>query len=231
MNRRYRIALIAASVVLAVHPQSSPKSVLGQGWGLDHVVIGLSDPLAAKEIFSTRLGFSVVPGIKFPAAGFENGSILLPPGYIELVWPYQKLTDQKGRLAEMIRLGGGILGYNIDVSPVAETAAVLRGLGLTVTLPPSKGTLHPDGKEEPGPWQFVSISEEDTLKVPVGVPGGPEVGFLEYQDNAGVPIKPDKFKLLSEQFERYLPDARRLPGDFYANTARRLASVWVAFPV
>jgi hypothetical protein len=229
MVLRTRTLLFTALVISAAHAQSLPKSVLGEGWGLDHIVIGLSDPLVANDTFGAKLGFSVLSGIKFPTDGLQNAAIVMFPAYIELIWPYQKLTNQKGRLAERIALGGGPGEYNIDVSPAAETAVTFRGLGLTVTLPPSKTTLGPDGKEQPGPWQFVGISAEDTVKVPVGVPGGPGVGFLEYRNNAQH-LAPDRLQSLRERLERDAPDARRLPGEFHANTARRWVSVWVAVP-
>src|SRR5580658_7824991 len=107
MVLRYRIALFTALVISAAHPQSLPKSILGEGWGLDHIVIGLSDPLVAKDTFGAKLGFSVLPGIKFPADGLQNATIAMLPAYIELIWPYQTSTNQKGRLAERIGLGGG----------------------------------------------------------------------------------------------------------------------------
>lgn len=231
MVLRYRIALFTALVISAPHAQSPPKSVLGEGWGLDHIEIGLSDSLVANDTFGAKLGFSVLPGIKFPADGLQNATIAMamPPVFIELLWPYQKSTNLKGRLAERIGLGGGPAEYNIDVSPAAETAATLRGLGLTVTLPTSLTILGPDGKEQPGPWQFVRISKEETDKVPVGVPGGPGVGFLEYRNNAQR-LAPDRLQSLRERLERDAPDARRLPGEFHANTARRWVSVWVAVP-
>jgi hypothetical protein len=232
MLARCRIALLTLFVVSAAQAQSVPTSVLGKGWGLDHILIGLSDPAVAKETFGTKLGFSVVHGTRFPAPGLEQAIIQLPQAYIELLWPYQKPTKPVGLsaklIAKRIESGGGPAAYNIDVSPASETAAILRGLGLMVTLPPST-RISSEGKEEPGPWQSVTISTEDTYKFLVGVPGGLGVGFGEYRDNPNH-LGSDRFRLMREEAEREVPDAKRSPGEIHANTARKLVSVWVAVP-
>jgi glyoxalase-like protein len=138
MLARCRIAQLTLFVVSAAQAQRVPTSVLGKGWGLDHILIGLSDPAVAKETFGTKLGFSVVHGTRFPAPGLEQAIIQLPPAYIELLWPYQKPTKPVGLsaklIAKRIESGGGPAAYNIDVSPASETAAILRGLGLTVNI-------------------------------------------------------------------------------------------------
>jgi hypothetical protein len=102
----------------------------------------------------------------------------------------------------------------------------MRRLGLKVSLPPSNTRLV-NGKEEPGPWQFITMSPEDQQRFPLGVPGGPGVGFLEYRDNADR-LTPRDAQARRERAEREVPDARRPPGEIHSNTARTLRSVWVA---
>jgi hypothetical protein len=105
----------------------------------------------------------------------------------------------------------------------------MRRLGIKVSLPPSRTTRTPDGKETPGAWQFVAIDPEDKAAGILGVPGGEGVGFLEYRNNPDH-LKPERFQSTRERAERENPDPRRLAGEIHANTARKLRSVWVAVP-
>ncbi len=63
------LSLAAAQTPAADHP----SSVLGDGWGLDHVLVGLADPRAVKDVFAAKLGFTPHAGIKFPGLGLERG--------------------------------------------------------------------------------------------------------------------------------------------------------------
>ena len=85
--KSYAALLLSVPGFLAAQ---SKLSVIGEGWGLDHVIIGLSSPDAAKDVFNTNLGFAPLPGNKFPAAGLQDAIIPLAPAYIELMWLYQK---------------------------------------------------------------------------------------------------------------------------------------------
>jgi hypothetical protein len=210
--------------------QTNP-SVVGSGWGLDHVIIALPNPSAVKDVFGTKLGFTPFGGNKFPGLGLEQALIRLPPAYVELLWPYQKPTDARNSdpVVKMAETGGGPVSYNIDVSPVDQAADAMRRFGLRVTLPPSKTLRTPDGKEVPGNWQFINIDPQDQAAAIVGVPGGAGVGFLEYGNNSDF-LKPDRFQRARERAEREFPDPRRSAGEIHANTARKLRSVWVTVP-
>src|SRR5580658_7924081 len=215
--------------VPALTAQSNP-SVVGNGWGLDHVIIGLPNP-AVKDVFAANLGFTPFDGNKFPAQGLAQAIIALPPAYVELLWPYQKPADadSSDSLVKKAEAGGGPASYNIDVSPVEQAADAMRRFGLRVTLPPSRTTRTPDGKEAPGNWQFIGIDSQDRDAAILGVPGGAGVGFLEYRNNSDR-LKPDRLQSMRERAEREVPDPRRLAGEIHANTARKLRSVWVAVP-
>ncbi len=230
--------VVAFLVVLAGAIQAQSQSFIGKGWGLDHVIVVQRSSGEARQTFGAKLGFSIVPGNQFPDQGLENGPILLPPAYLELMWVYDSAKAESASkaagpagLAWMLhRLheqAGAILSYNIDVSPIEEAASFLRNRGINVTLPPSPTTLR-DGKQQPGPWQFLRISYGDgQAGPPAGVPGGDRVGFLEYRDNSDR-LTQDRLRRAQERTEREVPDPRRKPGEFHANTARKLESVWVA---
>lgn len=207
----------------------SPPPVIGTGWGLDHVIVALRGSEVVKQVFEARLGFSALRGTKFPSLGLENAIIPLPPQpYIELMWVYQEPAPGARPLAALVRrkiaMGGGPVAYNLDVSTAEQAADAMRQLGLRVNLPPSPTTRTPDGKETPGQWQFVDIDPRDQAAQPLGVPGGPGVGFIEYPNNS------DDFQGALDLANREVPDPRRSPKEIHANTARSLLSVWVAVP-
>jgi Glyoxalase-like domain len=219
-------------LVAAYSVAQNRPSVIGEGWGLDHIIFGMPNAETVEDIFGTKLGFSPVPGNRFPGQGLEQAIVSLPPAYLEFLWPYQKPTDADeltARLLQKVGAGGGPFSYNIDVSPVQQATNTMRRLGISVTLPPSRIRRTPDGKEAPGAWQFISIDSDDQKAHPFGVPGGPGVGWLEYTDNADR-LTPDRFRRSREQAEKAVPDLRRLAGEIHPNTARKVLSVWVVVP-
>jgi hypothetical protein len=219
---------LCLTVVPALTAQINP-SVIGSGWGLDHVIVAVPDPGAVKDVFGAKLGFTPFAGNKFPSAGLDQAIIGLPPAYVELLWPYEESKDAANPVRKKAEAGGGPAAYNLDVSPVEQAADAMRRLGLTVTLPPSGTTRTPDGKEQPGPWQFIGIDPQDQAAAISGVPGGTGVGILEYRNNSDR-LTPERFQIMRERAERENPDPRRLAGEVHANTARKLRSVWVAVP-
>ena len=190
VNRRLALvglqaAILSLGLFVAVEGQNASQPIIGNGWGLDHVMIGQKSFEALKKIFDTQLGFTLRRGTKFPSDGLENSIIPLPPAYIELLWVYGPAVEPGDAQSKEIRrkaAEGEVIGYNIDVSPIQRAADLLGRLGLTITLPPSITRLV-DGKEEPGPWQFLDISSEQSARPPLGVPGAYDVGFLEYRNH------------------------------------------------
>ena len=233
-----KIIPLTLCAAIALHAQNGPQSLIGKGWGLDHVILVQRSADDARKIFGAELGFSIVSGNKFPEEGLENGPILLPPAYLELMWVYDagkfSATANGGELGAMMDAtvrrareeGGAIAAYNVDVSPAEDAANFLRGRGMKVSLPPSVTTVI-NGVQQPGPWQFLNITyEEGQAKPPAGVPGGERVGVLEYRNN-GDRLTADRLRQTRERIQRDFPDARRKPGDLHANTARKLEAVWV----
>jgi len=138
MSRKSNFALFisAAGIMVA---QSNP-SLVGEGWGLDHILIGLPSLDTVKDVFGAKLGFSARPGNQFPEQGLAHAIIRLPPAFVELLWPYQKALNPPSfavAVRQKAESGGGVASYNIDVSPIERTADFMRRLGLKVTLPQS----------------------------------------------------------------------------------------------
>jgi catechol 2,3-dioxygenase-like lactoylglutathione lyase family enzyme len=206
MTRRELLA-IASFAPLGV--AEGDQSVLGSGWGLDHIEVAVTDPETAKDVYVTNLGFTLSQAVA-AAAGVEHSAIFLEPAYVEFLWfggagqPPDTTPTQKLRRA--VDAGGGIFQYNINASPIQRTAETLRMRGLAVNIRQGMPRIV-DGKATPAPWQFMFATEERDSP-PFGVPGGDGVGFIEYRDNS----------------------ATRRPPTNHSNTAQRLRSVFVAVP-
>jgi hypothetical protein len=178
---RFLSILMLAVLAYAADPLAAQTypSVIGEGIGLDHLMVGLTGSSQAQEVFGKGLGFSVIPGNTFPKDGLQQAVMLFPPAYVEVLWLYKKPEGPTAIKAvqDVIASGGGMAGINVNVSPAEGAADAMRRLGLKVTLPPSVTTRDANGKEQPGAWQFVLPETE--AQIPKGVPGGPAVGFLE----------------------------------------------------
>lgn len=221
MTRREWIALTSTAGV--VHAETNP-SIIGDGWGLDHFMIALADPVLVKSTYAEKLGFTVLRGAKRPG-GHENANIVLAPAYIELIFLYDRgkaeASDDRitKRNLSKIDQGGGAIAYNVEVSPIDRAVAQLRERGMEVELAPPTMVLLSDGTQARGPWQFLRFTKPVQPPSPRGVPGGEGVGFLEYDDREwwkNVPSVP------------VFSDPRRPSAEAHANTARRMRSVWVA---
>jgi hypothetical protein len=209
----------------ALSAQSYP-SVIGNGTGLDHLIIGLGGSAVAQEIFGKALGFSALPGITFPQDSLQQALIYFPPAYVELLWPYKKPEGPPAvkEVRDVIESGGGIAGFNVNVSSVESAADLMRRLGLKVYLPPNVAARDANGNEKPTPWRYVLPEAQAAAEFPKGVPGGPAVGFFEEHTD------PTLYKNVLADIERAVPDSRRAPGELHANTARKLLSVLVSVP-
>jgi hypothetical protein len=231
MTRREWIALAAAGTLVKA---DAMKSILGDGWGLDHFLIALADPGSVSSIFVTKLGFTIFPGgVKSPS-GDENAVIRLGPQFMELLWFYDR-KKAMGSGDEFSKLllrtadqGGGPVGYVIDIAPIERIAAELRERGMKVDLPQSRTILR-EGKEVTADWQFLTISDTGHGASERGVPGGADAGFIDYGSVVRQRIlDPGRTQRHRERAEKEFPDPRRRAGEVHPNTARRMRSVWVA---
>jgi len=101
------------------HAETNP-SIIGDGWGLDHFMIALADPVLVKSTYAEKLGFTVLRGAKRPG-GHENATIVLAPAYIELIFLYDRRKAEASddritkRNLSKIDQGGGAIAYNVEV--------------------------------------------------------------------------------------------------------------------
>ncbi|HVR95968.1 MAG TPA: VOC family protein [Thermoanaerobaculia bacterium] len=181
-------------------------SLLGDGRGIDHLVVLVRDLDAAENTFRTLLGFKVKRQGKFPE-GVESSSIsFMDRGYLEFVGIYDHEKAAQAEVAEFLRGHEGADGMGLHVSSARQTASFLQPRGFQVEGPASMDYL-PEGAKEPQQfWLTVSFKE------PV-VPGG-TFFFIEYNEKA---IQ-----------ERRKKNPKVADNTEHANTAQRIKSVWVA---
>lgn len=226
MTRRELIAFATAAPIAFA---DNEKSILGAGWGLDHIEIVVSSGEAAKETYFRKLGFTVSPDAS--VAGVQRSGIFFGPPYIEFFWlrgvgKPELESPLALKLRRSLDHGGGIFQYNIDTSNIETVRERLSGMGLNVNLQQPR-TRTRNGKEEPAAWRLLYAKDERAAPPP-GVPGGDAVGIIEYRDNS-VSAR------LEQVRQNFLPsdlpkDPRRAAGEDHANTARRLRAVLVAVP-
>jgi catechol 2,3-dioxygenase-like lactoylglutathione lyase family enzyme len=203
------ITIFVASV-LAQTPV--PHPLLGQGWGVDHVGVGVGDLTKAQRDYE-QLGFKVSEGGHFPAGllnsiiDFENKT------YLELlsVKQAQGNTTSQGDadgIAEFVKKHEGAMFLGMNVSSAKAAASYLKTQNFDVE-DPSPGSLMKEGETKPPPLQWYSVSTADK-------PAPNNLGF-------SVPI------FLIEYLSSDWDDKARKEGRTkHPNTAIGIHAVWFA---
>jgi hypothetical protein len=118
--------LLLATVTLSAQTISAPaQTLIGQGWGVDHVGIGVRDLAQAQHDYE-QLGFKVSKGGHFPG-GLSNCSVSL----------------QNNSYLELLSVSGGTPIAHSDASDVAEfvtSTKALCSLASTFHLPKLRRT-------------------------------------------------------------------------------------------
>jgi hypothetical protein len=215
------VPLLALAILRAPAMQGGPTSepILGQGRGVDHVVVAVRDLLRAQHDYEL-LGFKVSPGGHFPGGisnsimHFENG------GYLELISVTAAQNDS-GRGQQdpgYTELGAGITGFakkhegamflGLNVSSAKETAEYLRTHNFDVE-DPEPGSLMKEGETKMPPPEWYTVGNADkpapnklTFRLPIF--------FIEYLDAA-------RFKKVRDQGL-----------ENHDNTAVAMRAVWFA---
>jgi len=79
-----RVTAVAILVVSAVAQTPVPHPLLGQGWGVDHVGVGVRDLSKAQHDYE-QLGFKVSEGGHFPGGLFNSVIKFENRTYLELL--------------------------------------------------------------------------------------------------------------------------------------------------
>jgi catechol 2,3-dioxygenase-like lactoylglutathione lyase family enzyme len=182
--------------------KASKSGVFGSGHGLDHVGVAVRDLEAAKKDYRDVLGFTVFAGGKHPN-GSRNSGPVLESGYLELITFWDRTKAQGAMLAKFLEKHEGALFVGLDVFPVDDTAMLLRARGVKIQGPEA-GSIGDDPEQHDQPpsltWSLVGL---DTGAVPAAhlpAKSTDALFFIQYQ---GV-------------------------GTVHPNTAKTLASVWMA---
>jgi catechol 2,3-dioxygenase-like lactoylglutathione lyase family enzyme len=175
----------------ASHGEQTSEPILGQGSGVDHVVVAVRDLLQAQHDYEL-LGFQVSQGGQFPG-GISNSIIhFANGGYLELISVKAAQSDSGGGQQDpgYAELGAGITGFakkhegamflGLNVSSAKKSAEYLRAHNFDVGNPES-GSLMKEGETKPPPPEWYTVGNADnpdpnklTLRLPIF--------FIEYVD-------------------------------------------------
>jgi len=90
-----------ASAPNANNVQMSAQTVLGQGWGVDHVGVAVRDHAQAEHDYE-RLGFKIAGRKHFPGGEFDSHVYLQNNSFLELLWVDGSTPIKQGSMASMI---------------------------------------------------------------------------------------------------------------------------------
>lgn len=199
---------------------ASPATLMGEGWGAEHVIVMSRELEAARSAFA-NLGFSatapalVSKVLLHSLIKFENGT------YLELTQFFHDPKDPKKdaisghqlfleRYAAFVRKREGGQSIGISVRPAADTARFLRSRGFEVTDPTGDTTAWVDERSPKPDWWTVDFTK------PKGT--AQWLSFLEYTRHD------EMLRILSENEKKGL----RLESEEHFNSAHGLSEVWIA---
>src|SRR5712691_2647482 len=179
---------------------------LGKGQGIDHVGIAVRDLEGAKRGYRDMLGFTLAPGGKHPH-GTENAIVAFEDRtYLELLTVYDR--TQASWWADFLEKQEGACLLGLVTASAEHTAEFLRARGFEIDGP-TGGTIAMEGAHDTPPelWRTVGFK-------PAILPDT-AVFFIEYNRKAW------------EALQRKSPGVAPAGATRHANTAKRLAAVWV----
>jgi catechol 2,3-dioxygenase-like lactoylglutathione lyase family enzyme len=142
--------------------QAPAQTLIGQGWGVDHVGVGVRD-LAQAEHDYEQLGFKVGKSGHFPG-GVSNCSISLQNNsYLELLSVSGGTPTAQGDaadLAEFVTKHEGAMFLGIDVSSAKAAADYLKAHNFDVKGP-DPGSIMKEGETTPPPPMWYDVTTAD----------------------------------------------------------------------
>ncbi|MGA7293568.1 MAG: VOC family protein [Terriglobales bacterium] len=213
MAIRVRLASLSllVTVTLSAQTTSAPaQTLIGQGWGVDHVGVGVRDLAQAQHDYE-RLGFKVSKGGHFPG-GLSNCSVSLQNNsYLELLSVNGGTSiahSDASEVAEFVTKHEGAMFLGIDVSSAKAAADYLKVHNFDVTGP-DPGSIRKEGETTPPPPMWYDVSTADK-------PAANKEGFT-------IPI------FLIEYLSTAWKDKARAEGRMdHPNTATGIHAVWFA---
>ena len=189
-----------------------PHPLLGQGWGVDHVGVGVRDLTKAQRDYQ-QLGFKVSEGGHFPGGLFNSIIDFENKTYLELlsVKQAQGNTASQGdaaEIADFVKKHEGAMFLGLNVSSAKDAAGYLKAQNFDVEGP-DPGSLMKEGETKPPPPQWYSVGAANK-------PAPNKLGF-------SVPIFLIEY-LSSDWYEK----ARKEGRTEHPNTAIGIHTVWFA---
>jgi catechol 2,3-dioxygenase-like lactoylglutathione lyase family enzyme len=199
-----------ASALNANNAQTPAQTLLGQGWGVDHVGVGVRDLAQAQHDYE-QLGFKVSKGGHFPG-GVSNCSVSLQNNsYLELLAVSGNTPIIKGdasEIADFVKKHEGAMFLGINVSSAKAAADYLKAHNFDVTGP-DPGSIMKEGETTPPPPMWYDVSTADK-------PAANKEGFT-------IPF------FLVEYLSTNWKDKARAEGRMdHPNTAMGIHAVWFA---
>jgi catechol 2,3-dioxygenase-like lactoylglutathione lyase family enzyme len=205
----YLASLLLLAVPLSAQTASVPSQTLvGQGWGIDHVGVGVRDLAQAQHDYE-QLGFKVGKGGHFPGGAFNSIVSLQNNSYLELL----AVTESQpagwvAEVADFVKKHEGAMFLGIDVSSAKAAADYLRAHDFDVQGP-DPGSIMKEGETTPPPPMWYDVSTADK-------PAANKKGF-------GIPF------FLVEYLTAERREKRRAEGLMdHPNTAMGIHAVWFA---
>ncbi len=199
--------LTATSRSQSKREEYSRNLLLGEGRGIDHIMVVVRDLNATTATFRKLLGFNAERWGKFPD-GIENaGMHFRNRSYLELLGIYDREKAAQTEEAKFLQRNEGATGVALHVSSADSAANFLRGRGFDVAGP----DVFPPPREEsqqPQPWMWRTVS----FKKRTGP--GAIVFLIEYNEQA-------RENRQKEDLQKY--EAARV----HPNTAEKIQSVWI----
>jgi catechol 2,3-dioxygenase-like lactoylglutathione lyase family enzyme len=197
-----------ASAPNANNVQTPAQTLLGQGWGVDHVGVGVRDMTQAQHDYE-QLGFKVGKGGHFPG-GLSNSIVALQNNsYLELLAVSGSTpVGMASEIADFLKKHEGAMFLGINVSSARAAADYLKAHNFDATGP-DPGSIMKEGETTPPPpmWYNVSTADKPAAgKKGIILP----IFFIEYVSTARL-------------------EKRRAEGLMdHPNTAMGIHSVWFA---
>jgi len=147
----------------ANNAQAPPPTLIGQGWGVDHVGIGVRDLTQTQHDYE-QLGFKVVGKVGHFPGGLSNCSVSLQNNsYLELLsvsGGTPAAHSDAADVAEFVRKHEGAMFLGIDVSSAKAAADYLKAHNFDVNGP-EPGSVMKEGETTPPPPMWYDVNTAD----------------------------------------------------------------------
>lgn len=151
-----------ASAPNANDVQTSAQTLIGQGWGVDHVGVGVRDLAQAQHDYE-QLGFKVSKGGHF-TGGLSNCVVRLQNNsYLELLSVSGGTAITHGdasEIADSVKKHEGAMFLGINVSSAKAAADYLKARNFDVDGP-DPGSIMKEGETTPPPPMWYTVGTAD----------------------------------------------------------------------